>query len=650
MGVKYTIPYKSYQDEQWRIDILHDDFVDDPIVLRGVRDQSCVITYNNSDDPYQAIVNSTASISIIKHDAGLIDIRELQEAEDKDFKVEVYREESLYWTGFIIPDGIQESFQSLPFDVKITATDGLKLLSDIDFTGLNNWPMPDGVEVWSPLAFVRELFVKLGLLLPIRWVNTLECLAFPGEDSFAGSVVWSPQGMGYTDYNGNYKSCMYVLEGLLMSHQMRIYQSEGRWKLERINDIVTGSYSWKEMSAVHDAVEVPVITTGTENGPSFIGSGGKYGFINEDAILTVMPGLKGVKTTYKSEQRENILPNGNQDIISLGQPIYWGVDAGSRVSTDSITGREGNATELDATLQTEMISFRLEPSPVRLPIDTYMLFKKCRIGFIYSLSEAPVDVDGNIVKVGLLWPLSFAADILIGSTRYNLTGSGSWVEPILPGGQALLSANPRDTPTRLGDITSVVYSSSATADQILLPQALNELTRNDVCEIRVSIFLLDGCKATVDEIYINIDENNDVYESTLTGSKYTMIDEREINISSSFSGFLVSNLMTHWSKSDEEFEYTDGRSEGSLTKINSEAIMRFRNKSSVVFNGSIYGTGWKYGEIYNIETLEGKNFLSLQCSYNTERCTANIVAAECRDDNISLDTIHYGSNDKPLSN
>jgi len=60
---------------------------------------------------------------------------------------------------------------------------------------------------------------------------------------------WAASGEGYTDYNGNVKTCMYVLSGMLKAMQSRIYQSNGFWQIERINDIVSGSFYYRQTPA-----------------------------------------------------------------------------------------------------------------------------------------------------------------------------------------------------------------------------------------------------------------------------------------------------------------------------------------------------------------------------------------------------------------
>lgn len=39
MAVKYTIPYRSIDDTQWRVDILHDAWAGDSIAVRGFGDK-----------------------------------------------------------------------------------------------------------------------------------------------------------------------------------------------------------------------------------------------------------------------------------------------------------------------------------------------------------------------------------------------------------------------------------------------------------------------------------------------------------------------------------------------------------------------------------------------------------------------------------
>src|SRR5690606_6670622 len=121
MAVKYTIPYRSIDDTQWRVDILNDTYTDDPITVRGFGDNACTIEYDGGvDDPFDnTVVASKASIQLINQ--GEVDVDELQEANERDFVVEVYRENILKWKGYLITDNIQQTYLSPPYVVQISA-------------------------------------------------------------------------------------------------------------------------------------------------------------------------------------------------------------------------------------------------------------------------------------------------------------------------------------------------------------------------------------------------------------------------------------------------------------------------------------------------------------------------------------------------
>src|SRR5690606_28553218 len=156
-----------------------------------------------------------------------------------------YIEGDLKFRGFVVPDGIQQIFQAPPYDVVITATDGLSLLAGIVYTHAN---LPGGR---NPMNYFRRiLFHNLGNPLPIRWVNTLKNDAWPLEDDlFTGSLRWAPTGEGFTDYAGNVKNGQYILEHMLASMQCFIFQDEGRWNIWRVNDVVTGQFTYREIPA-----------------------------------------------------------------------------------------------------------------------------------------------------------------------------------------------------------------------------------------------------------------------------------------------------------------------------------------------------------------------------------------------------------------
>lgn len=202
------------------------------------------------------------------------------------------------------------------------------------------------------------------------------------------------------------------------------------------------------------------------------------------------------------------------------------------------------------------------------------------------------------------------------------------------------------------DIASIQFQGRGGSSEIYIPDPglLDGNQPGDTGKLYISIYINKGQEFVLDNINIRVDDNNDVYRSSVPSSqKNTNSQEIKLGISSSFSGHMISNIMTSYDKSNTEFVMTDGKYTGSLTGMTANAMMRFRHIASEVFSGSIYSNGrdWMFEHIYQ---LNGKNLLPLSSRYNIEQCIIDLTAIECRDDDPTLREIHYGSNDTILSN
>lgn len=640
--VKYRLIYRSDADILFRVDILHDDYTGDPIAVRGVSRQACTIAYTgDTDDPYTAIINSSANINF--YNQGQVDTVELRQAEDREFRVEVYRVGVLFWSGFVIPDGIQQPLKSGPAEVQISATDGLSLLETMDYYH-NNLPGLTSTPTRCPMNFIRQILFdthNLGLPLPINWVNKLECTAFPGEDMFAGSVSWAQHGEGFASYQAvaPAKKCLYVLENILKSAQCNIKQTAGKWVIRRVNDIITGAFTTKEIAATLGVMTV--VSTAVDVNKTI---GGIYKFVNENDVLTTKKGLKTCKVTYEADVRENILPNGSQDLSSLGFPLYWGSTGDATALTDTaIDGRAGFATVVTNAVggaASDLFGLQVNAvSPIfseGLPVDTYSLVKKLNFGFIFEPLNGFTTISG-IISFGDDFQIQI--EYYMQGVQYYLNEFGFWTTTV-----TWISISVEGA--KINDIIQIDFNKN---NAIIMPQPTTPPVAGSIGELYIYFKVKDGQAYTLDYIHFGIDENNDVYESTYD-SKNVAIDERTLNISSSFGGYMVSNYMTEFNKSDNECFYQDGAFyTGTLTGLTAAAIMRFMYKASDIYNGSIHikDQNWSFDEIY---TIISKKFMPLNASYNTETAQVNLVAIECRNDAVSLSEKHYGSNDQTLSN
>lgn len=779
MAVKYTIPYRSIDDTQWRVDILLDSWTDDPIAVRGFGGNACTIEYDGGvDDPFDnPVVTSKATIQLINQ--GEVDMDELQLAGDRDFVVEVYRNGLLRWKGYLITDNIQQPYLSTPYVVQLSAIDGLNMLEGIEFS-IANLPAPSGGAIRCPLNWLRLCLFRdqnLGLPLPIRWVIDLENVETE-DDPIAGQITWSPYGDGiiagtYIDGSGNtqfiYQNCRYIVEGIVKAFGCRIFQADGAWWVVRSNDILPQEITYKECEAT---LGLPTITTHSVDIGRTVAPHsepiGDYRFIKEDALITVKPALGMVDVEYDADIRENVLPNGSFDAWVSGGLLYWGFesiddDSPNYLEHESLTGRGGKAVVLsngEFFPATEDAIFGFVGG---LPMDASLLFKRITLGFVvmpynfptesgdpdkqinwaynslklqveyviadsgglperyylnrygfwikggdggvFNLVSQTTNVDGSETwhftgtplegnKVVFNWtdPISgfltrtFDITSATGGSleqtlimmfdglgfqgRYTLVVTSTtdievtteydeefeWRETHLEAGTGVLSdlTIPINVESAFNyDVANVVFRGLGGNNEILMPSPgpLDGTQAGNIGKLYVRFVIPPGIKYALDDVWVRVEEDHDVYRVTspVTGNDTTQ--RITLGISSSFSGFMVSNMMRSYHQSNRDFVWTDGTTEASLTEHYARQVMRWRYKPSRIFNGTINTRtkDWSFIHLYLIYGFESV-FLPLKARYNTELCDVDLVAMEGRDDGEITDVKHYASNNMPLSN
>lgn len=652
MAVRYTIPIRNYDNASWRIDISDNSATATAITLRSIAKSFCEISHDGeTDDPFAVFIKSTLTTTVYNQDN--IDINELQNAQDKDFKVTLYKNSTLKWTGYLKTEGIQRRLQSNPTTVQLEAMDGLSMLADIDYT---HQDLPGGR---SPINYFRQILfadANLGLALPIRWTNNLRCTAYLSEDVFAGSVRWSTDDQGFYSYQasqsngetGKVKKCGEILEEMLRSMQCRIVQDGGMWKIRRINDLAAGSVNYKQIAGT---LGVMTIQSGTENLVKQIGRTG-YKFQNKDAVITTKQGLKSITVQYEANVRENILPNGNLDILGDDElPIYWGFynddpDTAYAESEDSLDGRPGKSVYLyNGPTANEWYGLKVPLATLGddgLPIDSQTLVKQLNFSFLFlPISGFNPDGDGVVNWDG--GPLKIMVNFNLDGTKFYLSEYGFWTETpteiniVIPG-------------LKVNEIAKVAFDKF---QGIIMPTDNTQPEPGYISEITIAFRVRTLIRYGIDNVTFSIDQANDVYESIYSASKNTSTDTKSLKISSSYGGYMISNFMSSWDKSGDECYFADGLFyQGTLTGLTANSMMRFRYKSSKIFNGTINvrNLNYSFDQIYQIDTFGTEKYLPLNARYNIETCEVFLVAMECRNDAIELTEKYYSSNDKILSN
>src|SRR5690606_31076133 len=165
----------------------------------------------------------------------------------------------LYWSGYLISDGIQEVDSGVPFDVTLTAIDGLQFLDNTPLMW-NNYPS-GRININGELnaqrapinAFRVALYEpsNLGLPLPIRWNSSLKNDSRSTSDMIAGTTVINPNG----ELSRKNLTAFWWLDNLCKSAQSWLYQRNGRWYINRYFD--TDGY---EITSDTSSTQTPSLT------------------------------------------------------------------------------------------------------------------------------------------------------------------------------------------------------------------------------------------------------------------------------------------------------------------------------------------------------------------------------------------------------
>ena len=739
--IKYRIPYKSYDDSSWLITIDLPGYSGEPIDVRAEGGNAGRLTYDGGvDDQWDYPMVNVTLLSEL-YNQGQIDVEELQLVEDRQCLVTLYRNDEVKFKGYLIADSMQRQFTSPPYRVGISASSGLNLLESIDYLGFGG---ELGARV--PLNYFRRILCStfnLGIELPIRWTKTVEAI----QTEIAGDAFeharWSPYGEGFSVTNIKtgetiYHTCGYIIEGITKALKCRIFQADGAWWVLGVKESLADVIAYRECA---NATGLPVITEHTRNSVRDIGS--QYRVLGEDAVITVKPALSEVNVTYTHNQRENILPNGGQDIYNFGAPMWWvqdSVDVSVSEHVD-ITEQGGKATEVHNTGSLDRRFYLSSP----LPIDANILYRRLTWGFSF-LPYAGFDIDQNdfidwkhkkiktsvkytVNKDGILTDYylnefgywgnrNTSANQQVTSIGWHPSGDALTIQFVqgrnfYPGDEVIIifqrsgvmqrhsivfeeTMDPRsgvdfiaskipnsssindwsvqilgvtNTPDntaftrkvedyykyiyftvdnlKLNDAASVTYRGASNLDVYIVdPGKLDPAPVDGVGLLSIEFILGPGMRVALDDIWMKVDQNNDVYQVKNSSTKNANVQNIDLTISSAFSGFKVSNFMRAYYSSNKDWKFTDGIHTGSLTELYARAVMASRYKPSAIFNANISTRGydWSFLDNYTVAGLEGKKFIPLNPTYNTEKNEVDLIAIEDRSDSVSFQVTHKGNN------
>lgn len=417
MAIKYRLEYKDVKQNSWKVDIDFPDYTGDVVQLVGDGNNPLTIEWgsNSSDDPHaQHVIASNAKLRVYSQG---IDLNELMLIDTDEYRVKIYLNSALFWSGYLLSDGVQKNRETVTYPITLTATDGLDRLDGVNFTWSNSYRevTVNGLqgEIRTPLNAMRDIFGRTILLnnpLPIRWMNSNKSDEYPLSDGLAGQEEIDE----YGDLTRVEKSCYWWLDNLLKSQYCWLRQINGYWYIVNQKDLIANDgifNGWEISSATGQLTAVSV----TEDLNRVIDT-----TIHNDGYTILKKAVSTVDVEYvNTTNKNNVVPNPSFDLSSIGVPLFWGMKSGdaTKLSLEDALNinNEGKSAQVDNSDVGDTDDWLTFAS---IPLDTNVLFKNATLGFTwvgisgYTLTEDTGAIRTDIPQIGV-------------SVKYTIP-SGTW--------------------------------------------------------------------------------------------------------------------------------------------------------------------------------------------------------------------------------
>ena len=638
-GIKYTSEFTSELGVNYKVKILQNNYASaiTELVMGG---EPVVISYNGDENKFSTLRGSECTINFYaKYD---YQFSEIVKADKNDFKVEVLRNDVLFWAGYVIQDNYNEPFMPVPYLVTLRATDGLGDLKFYDFKDSNgNLFLNKITQIEAVLACLGKL--KNGTKL-VSAIDLYELRIDRNDHSneALNRVFISP--FNFVKSGEKVSNCSDVLKSILEMYNSYIYYKEGFYFIERVNYKLQNVIVQRTYNINFDSPSSTVNTTATKNILSNIGRSNQLKFINNDASFTYQTPYKYLTVENGSNTPSGINLNTQFMEWELNNtiPKYWtnnglGIVRTGNTKSDAIlkvTQKNNN----DASINVSTPTLRFQSSNFTNLIysgDTFKIklayFGNVRIGLKVS---SPL----------LTYYLAKNGDKYIWSTSFRFLNFQ------VPDG------NYDETrPNRQGDWR---YDSWYTAE--IDTPAIADLTFNTL-----ELFILPAYDnpngymfgGIIREFSTSLVVNNtNNYEGEIyklsTGKKYV---ETYTDFEPVFGEFgNVGNTNQLMLNTSTGFTYTEkwareGKVESKpLIQIAATSILNQYREPYLQFTGSVKGN-FDFGNVYNLNSLAGR-FMPFKATTYLKSDVSNIELFELLPESDSIESQYTFSKKANLGN
>lgn len=369
-----------------------------------------VIKQGDIDDgELMAIKGSEATLSLLCRDAGDPYLN-LFSVDPQEYKLRVQIERdgewTPFWDGFLTPSTYTQAYAKPPYHVSIAAVDGLSLLRDIPY-------LDDAGNQYSGISSIHDIICAIMAKIGVDAIDFGNVPTVSPSQAESSLAVVGVDATAIYTLHGEDAMCLDVLEGLLTTWGLQIFQSFGRWRVRKLSALATSVWTSPDATINNGGEPIPLYSDDTNEG------------ISVSATLSLLaPYRKMTVSRPNASEDDGTMPSMLdgarwRDVSTAAKPATWRPhDRALRISNTKASGK----LEDDRYYGVRYIAdSTVTPGLNRLITVTVDVINisgvkgNVRIGMVLvDSSESPdewlkVDSDGNWVKSGtkaLRWDAS----------------------------------------------------------------------------------------------------------------------------------------------------------------------------------------------------------------------------------------------------
>ncbi len=310
-GLKYTASAYGLSNVEWKVELLENGYsgTSSNIQLIG---NGIKIGYDKEDDRFNLIYSRYAIIDLKV--TSTFNLDSLQFDDERKFQVKIYKNDVLEFIGWLIPFYSSQEFEDTSLaTISIQAKDGINQLKNIAFYNSN----PTSISFKQSFKdIISQSLLQTGYELD------LEIFYNKYDASMAKSTSDCPLAQLYFNINtlskneNEWHDFYEVLNRLLSIHNLRLFQTNGKWTIIDQMDLIEGViYGRKYNSAGVYQSNV------TLNSDTLIHTGGLK--VKSNSIIRKDVPFKQYSAFFNAGALSNLLKNGELTSFNGSMPNGW---------------------------------------------------------------------------------------------------------------------------------------------------------------------------------------------------------------------------------------------------------------------------------------------------------------------------------------